>query len=104
MKFNECSKNEQWIILTMQKLGYGEINGLLVKGGQPQPVPMPELWRTEKFGVNAVPEEKISKDFELHRQHVYFLEYLGKLDNGTLSVIQIHNGLPLIHKRKVLLS
>jgi len=85
----------------MQKLGYGDICGLQIKDGQPQINPAPELWQTEKFGINRPLPEIAPTDFVLHKQHVCFLKHIERLQNEVIPVIQIHDGLPLIYKRKV---
>ena len=101
MKFSECNKNQQWAVRMMQKLGYGDICGLQIKDGQPQASPAPELWQTEKFGINKPMKGILLEDFELHKQHVCFLKHIETLKNGVLPIIQIHDGLPLVYKRKV---
>ena len=80
----------------MQEIGYGRMEDLMVRDGDPVLDPPPRIIRDYKFGgkSNGASRPK-GRDFVLKRQHNELLGVLADTRNGRIRNLEIHNGLPL---------
>lgn len=93
---SSLSTPQQRLLETMQKLNYGRIEGLPVRGGQPVLVPAPRLVKDVKLGApdNGARSELQSADFALKREHVELFDNLRAIGDGTVECIEVKAGLP----------
>jgi len=79
----------------MQKVNFGRIEGLAVRGGEPVFDPPPRVFREVKFrGENGPRRELHAGDFLLKSEVVGLLEELTRLRDGTVESIRIKHGVP----------
>jgi hypothetical protein len=80
----------------MQKMNYGRIERLLVRGGEPVFNPPPRIVRDVKLGSadNGARPELETADFALKKEHIELFENLRSLGDGTIESIEIKSGLP----------
>jgi len=89
------SPRRRAIIELMQRINFGRIEGLGVRGGEPVFDPPPRVVRTVKMGGDNGPRPQArSADFHLKREVVEFFEHLGRLGNGVVGCIEVRYGLP----------
>ena len=89
------SPRRRAIIELMQRINFGRIEGLGVRGGEPVFDPPPRVVRTVKMGGDNGPRPQVrSVDFDLRREVVEFFEHLGRLGNGVVGCIEVRYGLP----------
>lgn len=83
------------LINTILEIGYGSIDGLEIRNGQPVFDPPPRLTRLHVFGRDHGPHAKSKlDDFVLNDQ---FRWLIRKLDSGTkrAQTITVQDGLPI---------
>jgi len=85
------------LVELMQRINFGRIEGLVVRGGEPLFDPLPRVVRTVKIGGDNGPRPEVrSADFDLKRDAVEFFEHLERLGNGVVRCIEVKHGLPFI--------
>lgn len=84
------------LLETMQRMNFGRIEGLLIRGGEPSFTPPPRVVKDVKLGAadNGVRPELDACDFALKREHIELFENLRRLGNGKVETIEIKGGLP----------
>lgn len=83
------------LLVLMQRLNFGRIEGLAVRGGQPVFNPVPRLLREVKFGGENGPRpESAAADFTLKVQVVELFRQLDEIGDGTVELIEVKHGLP----------
>ncbi len=83
------------LIERMQRLGYGTIEGLVIRKGEPVLRPSPRIVRDVKFGAENGPRpESHLEDFVLKGQVKDFLAHLDDLSNTTIRRLEVKHGLP----------
>ncbi len=81
----------------MQKLNFGRLQGLAVRGGEPVFDPPPRVLREVKFrGENGPRRELHARDFLLKSEVVGLLKELTRLRDGTVESIEIKHGVPFL--------
>jgi len=89
------SPRRRAIIELMQRINFGHIEGLVVRGGEPVFDPPPRVIRTWKSGGDNGPRPQArSADFGLKRDVVEFFGYIERLGDGVVRRIEIRHGLP----------
>jgi hypothetical protein len=79
----------------MQRINFGRIEGLAVRGGEPVIIPPPRIVREVKFGADNGPHPKTSTgDFLLKSQVREFFARLKAMGDGTIVSLEIKHGLP----------
>lgn len=79
----------------MQELGFGHIENLVVRGGQPVFHPEPRVVYEVKFGGENGPRpERAAADFRLKTQHLELFEQLDALGDATIEKLEVKHGLP----------
>ena len=92
---SSVSPSRARLIESMQKLGYGTIECLIVRDGEPVLDPPPSLTRDVKFGVESGPgRESDLDDFALKGQVCDLLDHLDSLGNATIRRLEVQDGLP----------
>jgi len=83
------------LVELMQDINFGRIEQLSVRDGLPVLSPRPRVSREIKFGGENGPRpESTAADFQLKKQVVELLNLIDNLQNGTIDVLDIKNGLP----------
>ena len=93
---SSLSNPQRRLLETMQKLNYGRIEGLSIRGGEPVLNPQPRIVRDVKLGSpeNGTRPEFHSADFALKREHSELFENLRRLGDGVIESIEVKAGLP----------
>ncbi len=79
----------------MKKVGYGRINNLTVKKGEPVLSPDSSIERDLKLGANdSIPTT--GEDFVLKKKMADFFEQLADIKDGFIRKIEIRGGLPIL--------
>jgi hypothetical protein len=96
MTKSSLSAPQKRLLETMQKMNYGRIEGLSIRGGEPIFDPAPRVVKDVKLGATdtGARAELESADFTLKREHIELFENLKRLDHGTIDTIEIKSGLP----------
>jgi len=93
---SSLSTPQKRLLEIMQKMNFGRIERLSVRGGQPEFSSPPKLVRDVKFGApdNGARPELATSDFALKREHVELFENLRRLGDGIVESIEVKAGLP----------
>ncbi len=93
---SELSPAQMRLIEMFQRLNFGRVEGLIVRGGQPVFKPAPRIVQKVKIGAENGPRpESTLRDFLLKQQTVEVLEVLDRIGDGQVHSIEIRNGLPV---------
>lgn len=85
----------QRLVEMMQRLHFGQVLGLHIRGGQPVLDPLPRLIRDRKLGSEPLPRSaSTQEDFLLKEQVVELFAYFEQLGDGIIDLIEIKHGLP----------
>jgi hypothetical protein len=96
---SQVSRNRQRLVLMMQRLCFGSIHNLKVSSGEPVLDPLPRVVRRRKNGgANQPRPQESASDFVLKREVVEFLQDLDAIGDGTILIIEVAHGLPIIHE------
>ncbi len=89
------SAARQRLIVLLQRINYGRIEGLQIRAGEPILDPPPRIIREIKFGGENGPRpEAANVDFTLKaRVHDLFAQ-LEALGDGVISCLEVQRGLP----------
>jgi hypothetical protein len=93
---SSLSTRQKQLLETMQKMNFGRIEGLLIRGGEPIFEPPPRITKDVKFGSgdNSARPEFAVNDFALKREHIELFEHLQQVGDGRIESIEIKAGLP----------
>jgi hypothetical protein len=83
------------LVEQMQNLNFGRIENLVICDGEPVFAPAPTVVREHKFGADNGPRHELdSQDFLLKAQVLELFLLFDELVDGTISLIEVKNGLP----------
>jgi len=83
------------LIEMMQEISFGRIENLIVKDGEPNFDPSPQVVREIKFGGENGPRQEMSvENFALKSQAVEFFAQLDRLGDGRVKSLEVKHGLP----------
>ena len=83
------------LVELMQRINFGRIEHLAVRGGEPVLDPPPRVVREIKIGGENGPRAEVrSDDFCLKRQVTELFDHLRELGNGVVESLEIKHGLP----------
>jgi hypothetical protein len=87
--------SERTLVMAMQRLGFGRLEGLHIRTGKLLLDPWPKTTRGIKFGSVAwePPQEKVD-DFEIKRQVLELIDYIRCTDSGGIRCLEVKHGLP----------
>lgn len=93
---SSLSTPQKRLLETMQKMNYGRIEGLAIRGGEPAFTPAPRVVKDVKLGAsdNGPRPELNSTEFALKREHIELFENLRQIGEGTIQCIEVKAGLP----------
>jgi hypothetical protein len=85
------------LIEVMQRMNFGRIKDLHVRGGEPVFDPPPSVLRDCKLGKgqNGSRPELDRADFELKREVIDLYEQLEQIGDGVVANLEIQGGLPV---------
>lgn len=80
----------------MQRMNFGRIENIAVRGGEPQLTAETRVLRSVKFGSDNGPRHELaSGDFPLRTQHVELFALFDDLRDGTVARLDIKGGIPI---------
>jgi hypothetical protein len=86
---------ERTLLDAIRHIGFGQIEFLRIRAGQPVLDPWPVVVRDLKFGVDRQePPATRSNDFELKREAAELFEYMRDVEDGEIRVLVVRHGLP----------
>ncbi len=93
---SSLSTPQKRLLETMQKMNFGRIEGLAIRGGEPDFTQAPRIVKDVKLGAadNGARPELESQDFVLKREHIELFENLRLFGHGTVECIEVKSGLP----------
>lgn len=87
--------SEHALLDAIRHIGFGQIEFLRIRGGQPVLDPWPVVVRDLKFGVDRQePTTTRSNNFELKREAAELFEYTREVEDGEIRVLVVRHGLP----------
>lgn len=93
-KKSSLSASNQRLINLMSSIGFGRVENLLVRAGEPAFDPPPRVVRERLLGSDSQPRPGIAADFALRKQVAELVEALAELGDGVVQVLEIRHGLP----------
>ena len=91
----ELSHSECQLLSLMQRLQYGQISGLKLQGGQPDPDSVFDLIHKVKFGdTRAVAKVTSVENYALKQKVVELLEAFRHCEEGVIRTLEVQDGLP----------
>jgi hypothetical protein len=85
----------QRLVELVRHVGFGRIEGLLVRDGVPVLDPPPVVVREYKFGSDDGSRiESNADDFLLKSQVVELVQHIARIGNGVIDCIEVKHGLP----------
>jgi hypothetical protein len=89
------SPKRQRLVEVMQSVGFGRIEHLSVRSGEPTFEPRPTVIRHIKLGADsALRPETALNDFQLKGEVREMFEHLTRIGNGSVRCIEVKYGLP----------
>ena len=83
------------LVETMQKLNYGQIRDLTIRGGDPVFDPLPRITRVIRIGGENSPRPELAKkDFVLRHEIIEFFTHLERMGDGVVRHVEVQRGLP----------
>jgi hypothetical protein len=83
------------LLTLLQRVNFGRVEHLEVRGGEPVLDPMPRVVREFKFGGENTPRpETRLADLPLKDQHVDLLELLDEIGDGVIPLLTCKHGTP----------
>ncbi|AMV25208.1 hypothetical protein VT84_12485 [Gemmata sp. SH-PL17] len=83
------------LVELLQRINFGRIEGLEVRGGEPVLDPAPRVIREHKFaGDNGPRPEAARADCKLKNQVADLMHLLDDVRDGTITVLTVKHGLP----------
>jgi hypothetical protein len=87
--------SERRLLSVMRALGFGRVEYVQIRRGEPALDPWPTVVRDVKFGVQSgAPARTTSEDFELKQQVAEFFEYTRSVEVGEIRALEVRHGLP----------
>ena len=89
------SDSHRSLVELMQRLNFGRIENLTIRGGEPVFDPAPTVIQKVKIGGENGPRPEVScEDFLLKKQTIELLETITDLREGMVLAIDVKHGLP----------
>ena len=82
------------LVELMQRVNFGRIDRLEVKGGEPVLEPMPAVTREHKFCGNNSPRPEAGRDCQLRNHVADLMRLLDAIGDGTITVLVFKHGQP----------
>jgi hypothetical protein len=95
MSKSHLSPARQRLVGLLQRLNFGRLEGLQVRGGEPVLDPMPRVIREHKFCAENGPRPEAGRaDCRLKGQVADLMQLLDDIGDGTIAVLTVKHGLP----------
>lgn len=95
MTKSQLPVRRRWLLELMQRTGFGRIEALVVRSGEPVLDPPPRVVREVKFGGQNGPRQELRlADFPLKAEVVELFRELDCLGDGVVDLLTIKHGLP----------
>jgi len=92
---SSLSHSRAQLVERMQRLGFGTIENLTIRDGEPVLDPPPRVIRDAKLGGESGPcPGGKPGDFALKAQVLDLLTRLDRIGNGTIRCLEVKHGLP----------
>jgi hypothetical protein len=89
------SEPQSRLVEMLQRLNFGRIEALQVRGGVPVFVPPPRIVQKLKMGGDNAPRPEAElQDFLLKRPTIEMLQAIAELGEGVVLSIDVKHGLP----------
>lgn len=93
---SELSPGRQRLVDLFQEIGFGRVERLLIKDGEPAPSPTPQVLRDLRLGrPRAFNHPPRHCDFALKREILDLLALLDREPSLWIESIQVEHGLPV---------
>ena len=86
--------SERSLLEMIRALGFGQVEFLRIRAGEPELDPKPTIVHALKFGVDRDPGAPAGSDFELKREAADLIEYTRDVDEGEIRTLVVRHGLP----------
>lgn len=87
--------SERRLLNAISALGFGRLEYLQIRNGEPVLDPGPTVVRDVKFGVQSGARPRTtSEDFALKQQVAEFFEYTRSVEVGEIRALEVRHGLP----------
>ena len=86
--------SERSLLEMIRTLGFGQIECLRIRAGEPELDPKPTIVHARKFGVDRDPGASAGSDFDLKREAADLIEYTRDVDEGEIRTLVVRHGLP----------
>ena len=94
LSISDLRPSERDFVLAMQRLRFGQFEGVRVVAGELALDPWPRVVQAVKFGAEDYEAAIQSSDFQLKRQVVQFLERVRSIEAGEIRSLEVRHGLP----------
>jgi len=92
---SDLSPERRRLVETMQQINYGRILNLGVHAGEPSFTPSTKIERHFKFGGDCQPRTEVPlPDFVLKSKVIELLDCIGRIQDGTITQLEVKGGLP----------
>lgn len=93
--FHDLSQQQRSLVQLMQRINFGALEHLPVRGGQPYLDPPLRVVREHKLGGENGPRPESSlEDFVLKAEVVELLAEIKRFGDGVIDRIEVKHGLP----------
>lgn len=86
--------SERSLLEMIRTLGFGQIEFLWIRAGEPVLDPKPTIVRALKFGVPRASTVEAGSEFDLKSEAADLFEYTRDVDEGEIRILVIRHGLP----------
>jgi hypothetical protein len=92
---DDLSAAQRRLLALLQRINFGRIRGLTIRGGQPVFQPPPRVEVDHKFGGHNGPRPEIDlEDFVLKRHYRELFRDLAAIGDGQVANLEVRGGLP----------
>jgi hypothetical protein len=89
------SPARQQLVSLLQRLNFGRVEALHVRGGEPVLDPRPRVIREHKFCSENGPRPEADRpDYKLKSQVTDLMQLLDAIGDGAIAVLTVKHGLP----------
>lgn len=94
-RYSDLPPTCQWLVRTMSAIGFGRIESLTVRGGQPVLDPPPRIFRDVKLGSGNLSDTEVpSCDFVVKQKVQELLELIQAIGDGEVATVEVRGGVP----------
>ncbi|MBN9520537.1 hypothetical protein J0H58_18760 [bacterium] len=92
---SKLSLPRQRLLALLQRVNFGRLEGLVVRGGEPVLDPMPRVVVEHKFAAENGPRPELGAGgYALKAQQADLLRLLDRVGDGVIPVLTCKHGLP----------